>query len=360
MRLSRLDLTRFAWGTAPGGAPERIVGRYLSQRLSLLAGNTACPIEQAPQPIPVSAEDVSYTWRIRCPDDGELAIRSDLLAEVAPSHLHIARLELNGAGSLERVLSEGARVWQLGSIGANAVRGSGAAIGGYVALGIEHILTGYDHLAFVAALLLVGGSLTATAKIVTGFTVAHSIALGLAILDDWQPDRAPIEALVGLSIAIVAAENLWLSGGRRTTVQVFIAGALASLAVAAFAGLGRVPALTLLGVAVFTPSHLGLVRRTIDAVSARATIAFLFGLVHGFAMADTLRDAGLPQPRLGAALLGYNVGVEIGLLAVVAALWIALRMLAARRILLHAAIADAASSAVLMLGVLWFVSRAFS
>ena len=360
VRLSRLDLTRFSWGSAANGAPERIVARYLEHSVSLLAGNEPCPVEQAPQPIPVSQEDVSYGWRIRCPDDGELAIRSNLLAEVAPSHLHIARLELSGGGSLQRVLAEGARVWRLGSIGASAIRSSGAAFGGYIALGIQHILTGFDHLAFVAALLLLGGSLAETAKIVTGFTIAHSITLGLAVLDDIQLDRAPINALIGLSVALVAAENLWLSGGKRTIVHLLIAALLVASAVAAFAGFGCIPALTLLGVAVFTTCRLVRVGRASNAISARTALAFLFGLLHGFGFAGELREAGLPQQGLGAALLGFNLGIEIGQLAVVAALWIALRTLAARRVALHAAVVDVCSAAVLVLGVFWFVGRAFA
>jgi hypothetical protein len=358
VRLSRLDLTRFAWGSAADGAPERIVARYLEQSVSLLAGNEPCPVEQEPQPIPVPQEDVSYCWRIRCPDDGELAIRSNLLAEIAPSHLHIARLELRGGGSLERVLAEGARVWRLGSIGAGAVR-SGAAFGGYVALGIEHILAGFDHLAFVAALLLLGGSLAETAMIATAFTIAHSITLALSVLGDVQPDRAPIQALIGLSIALVAAENLWLSGGKRTAVHLLIAALLLASAAAAFAGHGRIPALTLLGVAVFTTCRMARVGRTRNAISPRTTFAFLFGLLHGFGFAAELREAGLPRPGLGAALLGFNLGIEIGQLAVVAALWSALRALAARRGALHAAVVDVASAAALALGVAWFVGRAF-
>jgi hypothetical protein len=359
VRLSRLDLSRFPWGSAAGGAPERVVTRYLSERLTLLAAGEPCPIEQPPHPLPAPLDAVSYGWRIRCPDEGELAIRGDLLIEVAPSHLHIARVEMNGAGGLERVLSEGARVWMLGSTGAGAAQPTGASLDGYVLLGMEHILTGYDHLAFVAALLLVGGSLAQTAKIVTGFTVAHSITLGLAVLGHLEPDRAPIEALIGLSIAIVAAENLWLSGGKRFAVPLLIAAALASLAVAAFAGVGRVPALTLFGIAVFTPYYLELVRRASNAAPLRAAIAFLFGLVHGFGFAGVLMEAELPTARLGQALFGFNAGVEIGQLAVVAVLWPLLRFFATRRATVHAAIVDFGSSAVLALGVFWFVSRTF-
>ena len=88
--------------------------------------------------------------------------------------------------------------------------GAGTSLGEYIALGIEHILTGYDHLAFLLALLLIGSSLGEVAKVVTGFTVAHSITLGLTILGYVRPEARSVEALIGLSIALVAAENVWL------------------------------------------------------------------------------------------------------------------------------------------------------
>jgi hypothetical protein len=358
VRLTRLDLSRFPWASA-GAAPERIAGRYLGERLSLLAGTETCAIEDAPRPRPAAAGQVSYAWRMRCPAEGDLSIRSDLLFEVAPSHLHLARAEVDGSGISERVLSEGERVWPLAAGGAGGSAPSGSSLPAYVLLGIEHILTGYDHLAFVAALLLVGGSLAQTAKIVTGFTLAHSITLALAVLGHVEPDRAPIEALIGLSIGIVAAENLWLAAGKQRIVSLFLAAPLAVLALAAGAGAGRIPAPTLGGIAVFTPCYLELVRRSREPAPLRAAVAFLFGLVHGFGFAGVLIEAQLPQARLGQALFGFNAGVEIGQLAVVALLWPLLRLLAARRAAAHAALVDLASSAVLALGVFWFVSRAF-
>src|SRR5205823_4014675 len=147
-------------------------------------------------------------------------------------------------------------------------------------LGIEHILTGYDHLAFVLALLLIGASIGEVARVVTGFTVAHSITLALAVVGWVRPSAAPTEALVGLSIALVAAENIWLVGTRTAVVPVVISATLAVLAVAATAGYGRVPALVLAGLALFSACYFGLLARATRKRSLRWAAAFLFGLVH--------------------------------------------------------------------------------
>src|SRR5207249_4138468 len=83
------------------------------------------------------------------------------------------------------------------------------------------------------------GSLGEVARIVTGFTAAHSLTLALAVLGWVRPERAPIEALIGLSIALVATENVWLAGARGRALPAVVAGALAVLALVAAAGRGR-------------------------------------------------------------------------------------------------------------------------
>jgi hypothetical protein len=82
--------------------------------------------------------------------------------------------------------------------------------GSFVLLGIEHILTGYDHLLFLLGLLLRGGSWLALAKIITAFRLAHSVTLALAVLDIVVPPDRVVEAVIALSIAFVAAENIFL------------------------------------------------------------------------------------------------------------------------------------------------------
>ena len=77
----------------------------------------------------------------------------------------------------------------------------------YVSLGTLHIATGWDHLAFVVALLLLAGSLREVASLVTGFTIGHSLTLGLAVLGVVRPDTIAVEVLIGFSIALVAAAS---------------------------------------------------------------------------------------------------------------------------------------------------------
>jgi hypothetical protein len=358
-RLTSLETTRLAWAAGPGGQ-ERL-GAYLVDHLRLLAGETPCaPIGATPRRLEAPPGRTAFEWGLRCPSVEGLRIESTVFLDVAPSHLHFARVRLDDGPPIERILSNDERIWTVSGGRAGRQAAEGTSLAGYLKLGILHILTGSDHLAFLLALLLLGGSIGDVVRIVTGFTIAHSITLALAVLGTLRPERAPIEALIGLSIAMVAAENLWHSSGRRRLVASVIFAALAVLAVAAAAGHGQVPALTLAGLALFSASYFGLLRRVAHPEWLRAAIAFLFGLVHGFGFAGVLMEIGLPVDRLAAALLGFNLGVEIGQLAAVALLWPLLGALrgtasgSARAVVL-----DLASTAVLALGVFWFVSRAY-
>lgn len=137
--------------------------------------------------------------------------------------------------------------------------------GEYLGLGVEHILSGIDHLLFVLALLLITKGGWKLAKSITAFTVAHSITLALATLGLVHVPQAPVEAVIALSIVFVSAEILRTRQGRQSV-----------------------------------------------ATSSPWLIAFAFGLLHGFGFAGALTKIGLPKGMIPQALLFFNLGVEAG------------------------------------------------
>ena len=278
-------------------------------------------------------------------------ITTRLFADEAPSHIHFARVTTPEGRVAERVLTEGDRVWTLAQSTAPA---RGSSFVDYVALGVEHIRTGYDHLAFVLALVLLAGSLAEVATIVSAFTLAHSVTLAAAVLGVVRPPPAAVEALIGFSIALVAFENAWLLAGRDRASALVVSGALV---VAALVMPGAVGTVTLLGLALFTACHLGLLAQSDRPARLRALVAFAFGLIHGFAFAGVLAEMDLPRARLVPALVGFNVGVELGQLAIVAVAWTAL--LAVERVAPggRRRVAEVGSAAVCGLGLYWFVTR---
>ncbi|MGE3402107.1 MAG: HupE/UreJ family protein [Vicinamibacterales bacterium] len=190
---------------------------------------------------------------------------------------------------------------------AGTTQGAMAVMRTFIPSGIEHILIGPDHILFLVGLLLLGGTWTALVRIVTAFTIGHSITLSLAALEIVSPPARLIEPAIALSIVFVGADNLVRGQGR----------------------------------------------------DVRAWIALVFGLVHGFGFAYVLREFGLPREALGWSLFSFNVGVEIGQLGIV--LVVASALAATRRwnVAVAQKVAYAGSVVVIGAGAYWFVQRVF-
>jgi hypothetical protein len=359
LRIPLLELTRLSAEAAQEIGSGGAVARYLAEQLTLSRGGARCAPAGEVAAVDAPKGWVHFRWKVACEQSGPAVIESRILLAEAPSHLHFARVA--GAEVQERVLTEAEPRWPLGTgdgAGAAAPSLEGTGLGGYVLLGVEHILSGWDHLAFVLALLLLASSLGEVAALVTAFTLAHSITLALAVLGVLDPDAAAVEALIGYSIALVAAENGWLLGGRPRAVPAAAALGLLALAALAAAGVGAVPAPALLGLALFSLCHFGLLARAERPARLRAAVAFAFGLVHGFGFAGVLAEMQLPTQRIAHALFGFNAGVEIGQLAIVALVWPALRALETKSPLrLHRRVAELGSAAICALGLYWFLAR---
>jgi hypothetical protein len=360
-RITRLDLSRLPLDPLAEASVDDAVARYLASHLTLARGGAPCAPKGSPHGLSAPDGWAVYEWTASCPGVGAFELESRLFSEVAPSHLHFARVELPPGTVQERVLSDDERRWSLGDgTSPNPPAQSGTSFAGYVALGVEHILSGWDHLAFVAALLLLATSLREVTGLITAFTIAHSITLALATLGLVRPLGPQVDALIGFSIALVAAENAWLLGGRDRWIPGVLGALLAIFVGLAVLGVGALSPLALLGLGLFGICHFALLDRVDRPERWRAAVAFGFGLVHGFGFAGMLVQLDLPRPRLVPALLGFNVGVELGQLAVVTVLWPSLRGLgrlgggAPARVL-----AEVGSAAVCGLGVYWFLTRTF-
>ena len=349
VRVSQLELTRLQLDPARTPDYTQRVGELLGDNIQLWSKTGQC------QPGPVTAaagEDgwVGAHWSLRCADSQDLTIRSTLFLSVAPGHLHFARVEIPGTAMMERVLTYGEPYFAIAE-----PPDAPGSFGRYVMLGIEHILSGWDHLCFVLALILLASSLREVALVVTGFTVAHSLTLAAAVLG-WAEVRAEaIEALIGFSIALVATENLWLRGGRERWVPAVLIAALLGLALL---GLTQLSMPTLLGLSLFTGCYFALARRSDRPLRLRVAVTFIFGLVHGFGFAGALTPLQLPPDRLVSGLLGFNTGVELGQLMIILAVWPLLKLLG-RVPSARLWAGDSASAVICAMGTFWFVTRAF-
>ena len=220
-------------------------------------------------------------WRIRVPEglDGKAIIFSRLSETRIDVLARLVRLD--GSVQLERILPVHPSFVGRPSPGRLEV------VRTYTILGIEHILSGFDHLLFVLALVLLVQGTRRLLFTITAFTVAHSLTLAGATLGWVHVPGPPVEASIALSIVFVASEIVHTRQGRYSVTQ-----------------------------------HYPWV------------VAFTFGLLHGFGFAGALAEVGLPQSSIPIALLFFNVGVEIGqllfvgaVLAVITVAWRARRRL---------------------------------
>jgi hydrogenase/urease accessory protein HupE len=189
---------------------------------------------------------------------------------------------------------------------AGTAAGRLAVVRKFTGSGIHHILIGFDHIAFLIGLLLLGGTLRRLLVVVSAFTLGHSVTLSLAALGLVNVPARIVEPAIALSIVLVGADNLLARPGGR---------------------------------------------------DARPLYALGFGLVHGFGFAGVLRETGLPAGALGWSLFSFNLGVEIGQLLVVAVVATALQALRARSAELGRRLTLAGSVAVAAAGAFWFIER---
>jgi hypothetical protein len=363
-RMSALDATAIAEG-APDTASADRLGAYLARRLQLYSGGASCTVAGAPEQTAAAEGWVARAWRVDCPRPGEREIRESVLLPENPAHLHFARATLPDGRVVERILGEADRAWPLDGEGAGrrSTGGRGATTASFarwISIGADHLLTGWDHLAFLAGLLLLAHSTREVATTLAAYALSTSIALAAAGLGLVAPVSPAVGALVGFSVALAAAENSWLLSGRRSAIALgatLLVGALATLAAWRPGALGP---LALGGLALLVPCRLGLLRAPGGAPRLRALLAFAFGIVHGLGFAPALADLDLPSDRLVPALLGFNLGIEAALVAAAAIAWPLFRLggrLAGAPA--ERTIEGVLAGALAGLGTFWFVSRAF-
>jgi hydrogenase/urease accessory protein HupE len=195
----------------------------------------------------------------------------------------MVEIEWQGGARLLRIVTASARTLTVYGGEGGSLR---PVVVDYTRLGVEHILTGFDHLLFVVALTLLVRRRRALLATVTAFTAAHSLTLAATVLGLVSVPSAPVEATIALSIVLVCAECL--RGGE-------------------------------------TPAGA-------DSFTRRApwVVAFAFGLLHGLGFASALMEIGLPEKHIPAALLCFNVGVELGQLLVIGTAVLGGRMMAQR------------------------------
>jgi len=304
-------------GSSSAGIPgRRLPGTEQLQHLA--AGAVEIHLDDRPAAIAVAScqidetnANVTFTLRVERQEFTRIQVRSQWLASLPPGHRQFLSIQDADGGVVSQQLlsaqADSAAVTLEKAARPGVDRAApNQSFGGFLALGIKHILTGYDHLLFLFSLLVVSRGCLSTLRVITCFTVAHSITLALATLGWVQIPGRIVEPLIAASIIYVGVENL-------------VRG---------------------------------------EAPRGRGLLTFAFGLVHGLGFASVLRELGVATSPGGVVmpLFSFNLGVELGqlLIAVVALpmIWeLARRPLMARRCI------PVSSALVALAGGYWLVQR---
>ncbi|MBS1813209.1 MAG: HupE/UreJ family protein [Acidobacteria bacterium] len=202
-----------------------------------------------------------------------LFVQSRILNLLARGHREYFKLTNAGGQTIaERLLDAENTRTEITAGELSAALGRWHTFKQFLLLGIEHILLGFDHLCFLLALLLVASNLSSVIKIVTSFTIAHSITLALAAFDKVSLSPGIVEPMIAVSIVYVGLENIWRSG---------------------------------------------------KEIEGRWLLTFAFGLIHGFGFAGVLKELNIGAGGSGVAipLVSFNLGVELGQLAIALLVW---------------------------------------
>ena len=274
--------------------------QYLAPRLRVIQDGREIPAQLGPLQMWTGPDgnpfvETTATFALASSGLRQLSIQCDVFREQSPGFQTVAFITIAGRNE-QFVFDKGSRYE------VSVASKSGLAFLQFLQMGVLHIFTGYDHIAFLLGVVLIGGTFRSLVKIVTSFTVAHSITLALAALEIVTLPSRLVESGIALSIMYIALENLFFQKFDR-----------------------------------------------------RWIVTFFFGLVHGFGFASALREVRLPSNLLATALVSFNLGVEVGQVVIVALLLPVLWQLEKSRyrtVAIHAA-----SSAIFLLGCFWLWQR---
>ena len=336
-----------------------LVGHLISA-ISVSQDSLPCSSTEVVRPIPSALGYVRVKLVFDCGASlGDISISINSFFNVASSHVHYANMSLNGEPSYQYLFTNKQRQHEITNQLATSSHWFDS-ITQFVLIGIEHIFGGIDHIAFLLALLLLLRSLKVLVWMITGFTLGHSITLALAALGWVIPDLDIVEAAIGFTIALVAVQNIAvLTGNHRQITYFSVAGLLLIVLINLIWNIG-LSALSGLGLALFTLAYLWNSADEHLSANLRLVTSVIFGLIHGFGFASALTETGLANTQLLPALLGFNLGIELGQIVIIAVVWALLQQIRQSRFLTDTRLViDLVSAALCGLGLYWFIGRSY-
>ena len=283
---------------------------YLSQHLKVTSEGKNCSLVDEIKELNSQEGSLNLSLNFECPSNKEIKIINNALFNLVQSHIHIARIYIDN-----NLYTEKALFFNDQSIDLNEEKENNSFSNSFYkffSLGLDHILSGYDHLLFILGLLLLVTNLKRLLLVITGFTIGHSLTLSLSVINIIQVKSSLVEALIGYTIMFVGLEYLYKENKDHRVSMIFIT--TLSLLLLIFGNLinPNFPYFLILGILLFSLGYFYLLKNLNSENNLLSIITIIFGLIHGFGFGGFLLGSKISSENIFSGLLGFNLGVEVG------------------------------------------------
>ena len=296
-----------------------------------------------------------------CQPKSIMKINYRAIFEFSPSHMHYAKVYKDDILMSELLVNNATNIWQIDT---SQQLKENKNIVSFFVLGINHIIGGYDHLAFLFGVLLVAGSMRRCVIAVTGFTIGHSLSLIGSTLGLIEANSQVVEVFIGFTIALIAIEyvitkipKIESSIINNFSLILFIMPLLGLI-------FGSIPlkiSLGYFGICLFTYCylHTGKILRHTKTNTKNyllLSMTIIFGFIHGLGFAGFLRDSGVVGNNIIAPLLSFNLGLEFGQIGIIILVWLIFKK---TKHIINEPIPAISSGALFGIGFYWMIMRTF-
>ena len=329
---------------------------YLSQHLKVTSEGKNCSLVDEIKELNSQEGSLNLSLNFECPSNKEIKIINNALFNLVQSHIHIARIYIDN-----NLYTEKALFFNDQSIDLNEEKENNSFSNSFYkffSLGLDHILSGYDHLLFILGLLLLVTNLKRLLLVITGFTIGHSLTLSLSVINIIQVKSSLVEALIGYTIMFVGLEYLYKENNDHRVSMIFIT--TLSLLLLIFGNLinPNFPYFLILGILLFSLGYFYLLKNLNSENNLLSIITIIFGLIHGFGFGGFLLGSKISSENIFSGLLGFNLGVEVGQIIFVLLILLIYRLLMTLKITkIIEVMKNLSFFAVVFFGFFFFIQR---
>ena len=329
---------------------------YLSQHLKVTSEGKNCSLVDEIKELNSQEGSLNLSLNFECPSNKEIKIINNALFNLVQSHIHIARIYIDN-----NLYTEKALFFNDQSIDLNEEKENNSFSNSFYkffSLGLDHILSGYDHLLFILGLLLLVTNLKRLLLVITGFTIGHSLTLSLSVINIIQVKSSLVEALIGYTIMFVGLEYLYKENNDHRVSMIFIT--TLSLLLLIFGNLinPNFPYFLILGILLFSLGYFYLLKNLNSENNLLSIITIIFGLIHGFGFGGFLLGSKISSENIFSGLLGFNLGVEVGQIIFVLLILLIYKLLMTLKITkIIEVMKNLSFFAVVFLGFFFFIQR---